>query len=570
MRPHPIYTKKNDCQDCYKCLRQCPVKAIKVENSNASIMDELCILCGHCVGVCPVNAKKVRSDVYDLRTVISKGKPVIACLAPSYLSDFSSVETKVLINALQKLGFEMVSEVALGAAIVAGESLRWFERQPDGIYISSCCPSLVAYVQKYFPHLTENLAPFLTPMQAHARMLKEMYGDDHLVAFIGPCIAKKHEADAVSSYTDYALTFSELIRWLEDDLPGWQNFPVSGDCSFKPRQATRANFFPVEGGMIATMKNNTCITDNVFMSFSGMNNVREILQDIPEWENKKLFLELLICEGGCIKGPGTYDKGSVAVKRDRILRSVNPAKDLLSGTVIDSRIEAIASIHDEPYSDAQIAGELRAVGKFSSEDELNCGGCGYNSCRDFAKAMLQGYAERTMCITYMRRLGQGKASALLKKMPSGVVIADDNLKIIDANQKFAEMLDSEVQQIFDTTHSLEGADLARLVSFSRLFESVLVSGEEMLEQDIRENNRYLHVSVITIQPYKIVCGVIQDMHEPEVRRDIVLKNTKQVIKQNMEIVQKIAFLLGENASYTESMLKSIIESHGSDDEVKSN
>lgn len=561
MKQHPIYTEKNDCQDCYKCLRQCPVKAIKVENSNASIVNDLCIYCGHCLEVCPVGAKKMRSDIHDLRLAINKGKPVIACLAPTYLSDFSNIDSKVLINALRHLGFAMVSETALGAAAVASECMQWLDRQSKGVYISSCCPSVVDYIHKYYPHLNENLAPFLSPMQAHAKTLKELYGKNCTIAFFGPCVAKKHEADQTTEYTDYALTFNELIHWLDEDLPGWQSFKVSGDCTFKPYPAARANYFPIEGGMIATMKKNPQLTDNAFMSFSGIRHIREILQDIPHWDHKKLFLELMICEGGCIKGPGTIDKCSVAIKRDRILEQVNPEKDKTTKISIGQSVQKTIAVSDEPFSDAQITSELKAVGKFTPEDELNCGGCGYNSCRDFARAMLRGNAERTMCITYMRRLGQGKASALLKKMPSGVVIADDNLKIIDSNRKFAEMLDDETMNIFETTHSLEGADLKKLVSFTKLFESVLHSGEEMVEQDIRENNRYLHVSVITIQPYKIVCGVIQDMREPEVRKDILLKNTRQVIKQNMDVVQKIAFLLGENAAYTESMLKSIIESH---------
>lgn len=566
MKQHPIYIEKNNCQDCYKCLRQCPVKAIKLENSNASIVNDLCIYCGHCLEVCPVGAKKMRSDIHDLRMAINNKQSVIACLAPTYLSDLSFIDPILLVNALKQLGFTMVSETALGAAVVAAESMQWFEKQPDGIYISSCCPSVVDYVQKYYPQLNGNLAPFISPMQAHASMLKGLYGSNNKIAFFGPCVAKKHEADQTTGYTDYVLTFQELIRWLDEDLPGWQEFPVEGDCSFKPYTAGRANFFPVEGGMIATMKKNTQITDQAFMSFSGIKNIREILQDIPQWEHKKLFLELLICEGGCIKGPGTYDKSSVALKRNKILQNVKPEKDRVQKiSALGSNLKA-AAVSNGPFSEAQIISELKAVGKFTPEDELNCGGCGYNSCRDFAKAMLMGNAERIMCITYMRRLGQGKASALLKKMPSGVVIADENLRIIDSNRKFAEMLDEESMELFETTHSLEGADLKKLVSFSKLFESVLHSGEEINEHDIRENSRYLHVSVVTIQPYKIVCGIIQDMREPEVRRDILLKNTRHVIKQNMEVVQKIAFLLGENASYTESMLKSIIESHDTHDE----
>jgi iron only hydrogenase large subunit-like protein len=567
-RFNPIYTEKNDCQDCYKCLRQCPVKAIKVENASASIMGERCIYCGHCVQVCPVGAKKMRNDIQLLRDELAKRKSVIACLAPTYVSDFSYIPTQNLIGALQKLGFTMVSETALGASLVAKESLQWFEQCENGVYLSSCCPSVVDYVNKYFPHLSDNLSPYLSPMQAHARMLKKLYGDNQSIAFFGPCIAKKHEAESSKGLTNYALTFGELKQWLDEDLPGWENFNTTADAVFKPFPATRSNYFPIDGGMIATMKRNTLLTDSSFMSFSGIGHIREILNDIPLWnKNDKIFLELMACEGGCIKGPGTIDRSSAAIKRHRILQMVNSADDKINTLAISQKYNFTQPIIDQQFSETQINSALEATGKFTPADELNCGGCGYDNCRDFAQAMLIGNAERTMCITYMRRIGQGKASALLKKIPSAVVVADENLKIVDANARFAELLGSEIQQLYETTFSLEGADLRKIISFTKLFDSVLQSGEEMLEQHVRENGRYLNVSIVTIQPYKVVCGIIDDMREPEVRKDIVVDHTRQVIKQNMEVVQKIAFLLGENASFTESMLRSIIESHDNTEEA---
>jgi iron only hydrogenase large subunit-like protein len=568
-RQHPIYTEKNNCQDCYKCLKQCPVKAIKIEDASASIITERCIYCGHCVQICPVGAKKVRNDKQQLIQSLDFGKKVIACLAPSYISEFINGTNTLLIAGLKKLGFFGVSETALGAELVSFETRKWLNDQPNGVYISSCCPSAVDFICKYYPNLSSNLIPVLSPMQAHAKLVKDIYGQDTEVAFFGPCIAKKDEVDQENGLTDYALTFKDLKEWLDENVPDWDSSINEADTTFIPFPANKGNLFPVDGGMIANMKESASITDLSYMTFSGVNHIKEIVGDIPKWNIQgKLFLELLICEGGCIKGPGTIDHSSAAIKRQRILGAAgNSKKSILYKEnsfelpVIGRNFDYIIPVNEPEPTEEQIQNALTATAKFTVDDELNCGGCGYDNCRDFAKAMLKGKAERTMCVSYMRKVAQDKASILLQKMPSGVVIVDENLKIIDANKKFIELLDEDTREIFDSGQNLDGADLRKLVPFYKMFTSVINTGEEMIEYYVREKGQYLHVSIITIQPYKIVCGVIQNMREPEVRKDIVLEHTKKVIRQNMEVVQKIAYLLGENASFTESMLNSIIESH---------
>ncbi len=558
----PIYTEKNNCQDCYKCLRQCPVKAIKIEDGSASIIPDQCIYCGHCVQVCPSEAKKVRDDMMDLYTLIDSKAKIIACIAPSWVSEFPGLNAGQLTTIFSKLGFAGVSETALGAEIISKQTAQWIDNQPNGIYISSCCPSVVQFICRYYPELKSHLVPLVSPMQAHAQMLRDMYGAEIKIAFFGPCIAKKTELD--HGYTDVALTFRDLHTWLENELPGWHDTDSSKIGEFIPFAAGKGNFFPVDGGMIANLKSKAQITDLSYMSFSGVNHIKEVLTDLKDWKtDTKVFLELLACDGGCVKGPGTINHSSAALKRQKVLtatRNLKPTRSVLPNNIhTEASFEQIHPIHLREVSSDEISAAMFAAGKFSPADEMNCGGCGYDSCIDFAKAMVEGKAERMMCVSYTRNVAQGKASVLLKRIPYGVVIVDDKHRVIDSNKKFADILGGEVEALWELNSNLENADLRKLVPFHKMFTSVLHTGEEMIEQKIRVDELTLHVSVVTIQPGKIVCGIIQNMQEPEVRNAMIKNSVKEVIHKNMAVVQKIAFLLGENASYTESMLNFITE-----------
>jgi len=567
----PIYTERNNCQDCYRCLRSCPVKAIKIEGGSASVIPEQCIYCGRCVQVCPANAKKVRNDLPQLMKFLDSGDRVYISLAPSWVSEFPDMTPQKFSVIAEKLGFRGISETALGAEIVSKQTAKWISDQSAGVFISTCCPSVVQLVCRHYPELKQNLVPVISPMQAHGRMLREMYGQDIKVAFFGPCISKKTETDC--SHVDIALTFKDFRALLDQELPAWgKTIPVPGK-SFIPFQAGTGTYFPVDGGMITNLKAKAEITELSFMSFSGIQQITDILGDLQNWNpSDKVFLELLACEGGCIKGPGIISKSSAAHKRQAILNSARNRKPqkqpltLLDGVRADFNSNACTDRKE--ISDSEIRHALETVAKFSPADELNCGGCGYDSCRDFACAMAEGKAERMMCVSYTRKVAQGKASVLLKKIPYGVVIVDDSLKIIDSNRKFAEILGEDVFDLYESSNSLEKADLRRLVPFHKMFTSVLQTGEEMIEHTIRSGKMLLHISVVTIQPRKIVCGVIQNMYEPEVRNDLIKESVREVIHQNMAVVQQIAYLLGENASFTETKLNAILESKKQDNPVE--
>ena len=580
-RQEPLYTEKNNCQDCYKCIKECPVKSIKIEDTSASIRYEYCTYCGHCITICPAKAKKIRDDSQEIITALQNKEKLIISLAPSYISEFPTVGEETFVAAAKEMGFFGVSETALGAEKVSEATKTWLDKQDKGVYISSCCTAAVHYVCKYYPEKKHLLVPIDTPMVAHGKMLKKQYPGCKVV-FVGPCIAKKKESDMNASVIDYALTYKEFVEMLD-----W--FGVDFDFTnpteqdvFIPQRANKGRLFPVDGGMIANMikseevasinNNNSPVS---YMTFSGVKNIKEIIEDSDRFDvSGKLFLELMICEGGCVKGPGTLEEKSVASKRIKVFSSLKKEQQtptveenlrLFEGINVGNSFDSISAPPVIEYPDAKIEEALQSVNKFSKQAELNCSGCGYDNCREFAKALIDGRAESSMCISFMRSVASNQTNILLRKIPYGFVIVNDDMQIVDSNEKFIKILGEDAMFIHENIPNLIGADARKLIPFAYLFEKVLKNGNDHLEQDVRYNDKYLNVSVMTIQAGKTVCGIVQNMHEPEVRKDLVINRTREVILENLKVVQQIAFLLGENASFTETMLNSIVESH---DETK--
>jgi iron only hydrogenase large subunit-like protein len=560
---NPVYTERTECQDCYKCVRECPVKAIKIQNSAAAVIPELCILCGHCVDVCPAGAKRVRDDLEKVKQLIIDKKKVYVSLAPSFTSEFPGIKPGQLISALKKLGFHGVSETALGAQQVSAHVAHQLGLKTGKIVISSACPAVSDYIIRYLPGFTQSMTQLLSPMLTHSKMLRKRYGNDIGIVFIGPCIAKKREADSHPQLIDCALTYDDLQRWFELEKIDPAGITSGETDVFVPHTAEEGALYPIDGGMSATLKANCTVHDACFMSFSGIKNIRKALEGLEKVEiNGNIFIEALSCEGGCINGPGSTGTSATAAKRYSVVNYASyPRKKIpRSPTIPINEFATDTPVENRIYNEESICGALRQVGKIKKEDELNCGGCGYDSCRDFAAALLSGKAERTMCVTYMRILAQNKASGLLRTMPSGVVIVNEKLEIIESNRNFARLFGPEMEKIFETNPGLEGASLKKILSFHELFRHVLDTGEDLVNRDIRVNERILHGSIFTIEPHSVVGGVIADITAPSIQKEQVIHRAQDIIKKNLTMVQKIAYLLGENASESEAVLNSIIES----------
>ncbi|MFA8436097.1 MAG: [Fe-Fe] hydrogenase large subunit C-terminal domain-containing protein [Marinifilaceae bacterium] len=559
----PVYTEQNDCQDCYKCIRECRLKAIKVVNNSAQIMHENCIFCGHCTQVCPVGAKKIRNDLNRVKSLLRRRNDVVVSLAPSFISEFPNLGNAQIVAAMKALGFSHVSETALGAQEISCRIPEMMDQMEEGIYISSACPSVVELIRKYYPQYTNQVTPLLSPLLAHCKILKQSYGEDTPVVFIGPCVAKKREADDFPELLEASLTFEDLKNWLKEKNIDPYMFPERENEIFEPCKANKGVLYPIDGGMIAGVKANATTADAVYMTFSGIQNIENVLKDLDRYKKGgRLFLELLACDGGCINGPGTVKEYSSAIKRFEVIQHAHEHEgevhrfDNLS---LVRDFNSISALKENSYSESEIKEALTLVGKSSDKDEINCGGCGYNSCREFAVALLEEKSEPNMCVSYMRKIAHDKSSALLQKIPSGVVIVNEDLKIIEANYNFARMLGEETMDLFETIPGLPDADLTKLVPFHKLFSSILRTGEENLERDVRCGNGLLHINLFTIQKKKMVGAILRDMSVPFIQREEVISRAREVNRRNLETVQKIAYLLGENASETEDMLNSIVE-----------
>lgn len=623
-REYPLYTIKNNCQDCYKCVRRCPIKAIKIEDGSAMIVPDLCIACGTCYRVCPAKAKQARNDLTRAKHLVQSGKDVYVSLAPSWITEFEGVSREQMIAAIRRLGFRGVSETALGAEEVsaniaglldkaANDALQVSaapdmsqtacgekdedasaERSPERtsgvredtdtgeapqvsaanrLFISTACPAVVEYINKYVPERTANLTKLTSPLLAHCRLLKTALGKDIEVIFIGPCIAKKIEADRHPDLLSLSLSFTDLRQWLKDENIELKDIHTSVFDKFVMSKAEEGTAYPVEGGMIETLKPYEQSQKAYLMQITGIDNIKRELKNIREEAlDRPVFIECLACEGGCVNGPCTSSKKSGLEKRVEILKESD-----FSGLAgkrspsVDIRLDyAPEAIVQPKHDETDIKRVLASIGKYSIEDEINCGGCGYNTCRNFAKALLDGKAEPEMCVSHMKQQAQRKANALLRCIPSPIVIANARLSIMEYNDKFVETFwnEDEHADIYDQ-NNLHGADLRDFINFTNLFSASLDLEQDIHREHVRFNDKLFDVVVFNIDKKQIVGGIIEDVTNMEMKKEQIAEKAKEVIHKNLATVQQIACTLGEHMAETEVLLRSIAKDFAADDEQSS-
>lgn len=555
---NPIYTEKTECQDCYKCVRGCLFKAIKIENGHALVIHENCVYCGKCVEICPPKAKRVRNDLSRIELLLHLGKKVIASVAPAALAELDYPIGK-LVAGLKKLGFYGVSETALGAEELSAAIRKTKPLQK--VSISSSCPTVVEIINKYYPQYSSYISHHISPVLTHCKMLKEQFGEDTEVVFIGPCISKKLEADRNPDLLNLSMTFEELKEWFRKT--GIQPQELEEE-EWITQRSREGNFYPIDGGFLKTIKSDCSITDHVYFSFSGIANLMKVFDDLDRLpdDGKSYVIEALACDGGCINGPMASKEKSSLLKRIAILRCAPQEYEDRVGQIQTEKVYLPSPVALPEFSETRITEMLRSLGKMNHEDELNCGGCGYDSCRDLATAVLAGKAEKAMCVAHNRRLAQKKANVLIQTIPSGVVIVNEKLEIIECNLNFARLFFEEAGAIYEVKPGLEGALLDKIIphGIAEYFKVILSSGKDILERDVKVGNQFLHFTIFSIEKYHIVGGVFQDVTSPMVQKRNIIEKAQNVITKNLKTVQTIANLLGENAADTEIILNSIIES----------
>ncbi len=564
-KQYPVYTLKNECNDCYKCIRGCHIKAIRIQNGSASVINEKCVACGHCVQICPAGAKRVRNDIDIVKTLFLTGKKVYVSLAPSWAGVYNIPKEK-MIAILKKLGFAGVSETALGAQEVSIQTAKMLNEAKKGLYISSACPVIDDYIRLYKPEFAKCITPVASPALTHCGLLKDMLGENIKVVFIGPCIAKKNEADRNPDLMSVALTFDELNYWIKEEFIDIENIETDETCHFVPESAYEGALYPLEGGMNDTIKRVGIDKNDVtFIAVSSLEAFDKSLCNInPDKVENKIFVEALGCSGGCINGPClSSEKSRILITSDIYANTQyreNVPKEPRKVVGMEYKPEPVEKIE---YSIEQVTKALRKISKHSEEDELNCSGCGYASCREFVNALIAGDAEPSQCVSYMRKIAVRKAAAMLRCMPSAVVIVDSNMQIIEANESFEHMfLSEEMYEVFASRQDgLAGACIDRIVPFSELFKSALDTGKDIHQEHYAIKDKVYDISIFTIEDNELIGAVISDVTKSEIDRSKIAQKAREVITKNIATVQEIASLLGEHMVETELLLSSIAEGY---------
>ncbi len=562
-----VYTLHNECQDCYKCVRRCPVKSIRIQDGHAKVLADRCIECGRCVSPCPSHAKRVRNDIEAVRQLINSGKKVYVSLAPSWRASFACT-SRQMIATLKKLKFTAVSETALGAQEVSIETARLLNQKNRGLLISSACPVIVKYIRLYKPDLAQFIVPIASPALTHAQILKKAFGDDIAVVFIGPCIAKKDESDTHKDLISYALTFEELKIWLKET----DTTIADGNCfeeEFVPFRACEGNLYPMDGGMNETIKK-TGINENVHLY--QVCSLEAFDHAVNSFENEQLknpvFIEALACAGGCVHGPCIANQLSDTANISRILRHIEHRNHIpTTPQVVVKQNYDPHPVIKNTYSMDEIQEALHKIGKHTPEDELNCAGCGYQTCKDMARALLDGNAEPSMCVSYMRKIAAKKANAMLKYIPSAMVVLDKNLNIIEANEAFIKMFAVDDKEIYlDDLQKLSGFPISTFFDAEKVFTSVLTSGAESHRENYHFHHKLYDLHVFPIEQNESIGVTITDITNLHDSKEMVAQKAREVINKNISTVQQIACLLGEHMVETETILNTIASQYDQEED----
>ena len=548
--------KKSNCKNCYKCIRHCPVKSIRFSGNQANIVGNECILCGQCFVVCPQNAKEIADETERVKVLIDSGAPVIASVATSFIANYDGVGFEELKAALKKLGFADAEETAVGATIVKREYERLLNEDNRNILISSCCHSVNLLIQKYYPSCLPYLADVLSPMQAHCKDIKQRYSSAKTV-FIGPCVAKKDEADYYTGITDAVLTYEELTEWFE--AAG-----IVPEKKLDKSDESLARFFPTTGGILKTMQKNMR-PDYTYLAVDGVENCMAALHDIEEGNIEHCFIEMSACAGSCIGGPvmekyhrmpvrDYYAVAHYAGKKDFNVAQPDPFTLRKEMDYIGRKL---------PYpSESEIREALHRMGKLRPEDELNCGSCGYNTCREKAVAIIQGKAEVSMCLPFLKERAENFSDHIINNTPNGIVVLNDKYEVQQINRAALKLMNIPRES------DVMGEPIIRILD-PKPFMDVQRTGRTVRDEKVylAEYDKYIEQTIVLDKEYKALICIMRDVSDEEQQKQRkeelsrqTVETADKVVDKQMRIVQEIASLLGETAAETKIALTNLKES----------
>ncbi len=547
--------KKSNCKNCYKCIRHCPVKSIRFSGNQANIVGDECILCGQCFVVCPQNAKEIADSMERVKYMLRSGEKVYVSIAPSFVANYDGAGIEAMEKALKQLGFAGAEETAVGATIVKSEYERLIREEKRDIIISSCCSSINLLIQKYYPQALSYLADVLSPMQAHCLDIKKRYPDAKTV-FIGPCVAKKDEAANWSQYTDEVLTFEELTNWLNEEN-------ITIDKTVDNTEKSRARLFPTTGGVLQTMAERN--PEYTYLAFDGVANCKGVLEEILDGGMHKCFIEMSACIGSCAGGP-VMEKYRHSPVRDAVtitryagkedFEVIQPDKETLHKNMTFLNTGAAVPTEQE------IAAILRRMGKVRKEQELNCGSCGYNTCREKAIAIFRGKADISMCLPYLKDKAESFSDNIINNTPNARIALNENLEVQQINKSALKLMN------IPRASDVMGEQVIRILDPVDFME-VMQTGKAIRDERkyLAEYDCYVEQTIIYDAEYHIIICIMRDVSDVEREREkkenmshTTAAIADKVVENQMRIVQEIASLLGETAAETKVALMKLKES----------
>lgn len=562
-----INISKVSCKSCYKCVNSCSVKAIRMLQEKAEIIEDRCISCGNCLVICPQRARSIVNDVTSVKKAIKEGKKVIASIAPSFAGAFDFVEAGQLASALKKLGFSYVEETGIGAEVV---NELYKEELSSGEYtnfICTSCPSANYLVEKYYKDLIPFLAPVVSPMIAHGMLIKKHYGQESFVVFIGPCVAKKNEAEELNNYEsiDEVITFTELSDWIKEEGIIIQD---QDSMPFDRESNSFGKSYPLNGGAVSDLEEIAKELSYEIIKVQGIDNCMEIFNSIASKELNGVLVEANVCKGGCIGGPSMMLKNTGYHKRLKRIRSyIEKSKKEEKSAVfsMDCSLKETfkRSFEDKSFQklmpqEKEIKSILKKMGKFDTEDELNCGGCGYESCRAHAIAIFQGMSEINMCFPYIRSKAESLKNVIFESSPNVIIILDEELNIKEFNPaaeklfriSFNDIKDKPVSYLMDHKNFIIARD-----------SKCNISGEKV---ETKNHRLILLEAVMYLQKQEIILAIMKDITSEEKNhielikvKENTLNAAQEVIDKQMRVAQEIASLLGETTAETKIILSKL-------------
>ena len=547
--------KKSNCKNCYKCIRHCPVKSIRFSGNQANIVGDECILCGQCFVVCPQNAKEIADSTERVKYMLRSGEKVYVSIAPSFVANYDGAGIEAMEKALKQLGFAGAEETAVGATIVKSEYERLIREEKRDIIISSCCSSINLLIQKYYPQALSYLADVLSPMQAHCLDIKKRYPDAKTV-FIGPCVAKKDEAANWSQYTDEVLTFEELTNWLNEEN-------ITIDKTVDNTEKSRARLFPTTGGVLQTMAERN--PEYTYLAFDGVANCKGVLEEILDGGMHKCFIEMSACIGSCAGGP-VMEKYRHSPVRDAVtitryagkedFEVIQPDKETLHKNM------TFLNTGSAVPTEQEIAAILRRMGKVRKEQELNCGSCGYNTCREKAIAIFRGKADISMCLPYLKDKAESFSDNIINNTPNAIIALNENLEVQQINKSALKLMN------IPRASDVMGEQVIRILDPVDFME-VMQTGKAIRDERkyLAEYDCYVEQTIIYDAEYHIIICIMRDVSDVEREREkkenmshTTAAIADKVVENQMRIVQEIASLLGETAAETKVALMKLKES----------